>query len=131
MKALQFLIDAVAGVPIWPSIIPDASPSSSSPPDFNTILFKLYDDIQITTDSQGNITDIIPINPVTSGASGTITVQARPSSDSPWLNLEDGTLDVSMNEIMAQPQGLITGIKATPASASGFNYILCELYRGS
>lgn len=131
MKVLQFLIDTT-GAFIWPLTQQDASSSSASPPEFTTILFKFYNGIQTTTNPlTGAVTNIVPITPVISGMAGTITVQARPSPDSPWLNITNGTLDLSMNGIMVQTKGLITGIKATPDSCTGFNYILCELNRGA
>lgn len=131
MKVLQFLIDK-EGVLVWPLSQTNTTPSTTSAPNFNVVLIKFYNDLQTQTNTlTGETTNIIPINPVTTGLAGTITMQARPSDDSPWLNLETGSLDISMNDVMANVEGLITAIKLTPADIVGCNYILCEMYRGA
>lgn len=132
MKTLQFLIDT-DGTLIWPLIVQDAlATGQSSPPLTNAIVLTFYDDIETTTNpTTGSITDITPIDPVITGLSGTITVKARPSPNSPWLNITDGSLDISMDDVQLLANGLITGVQLTPALVTGCSYILCELTRGA
>lgn len=131
MNALQFLIDK-DGEFIWPLAEVDASGSTSSPPQFNVITLTFYNDIETQTNSlTGATTNITPIDPVTTGLTGTITVQARPNKDSPWLSIQDGAIDISIAGAMLNVEGFLTGIKLTPATVTGCNYILCDLIRGA
>ncbi len=131
MKTLQFLIDK-DGVFVWPLAQANTTDSTTNPPQFNVIRLTFYDNIETQTNTlTGDTTNIVPIDPIISGLTGIITVQARPSNDSPWLSIQDGALDLSINDVMLNVEGLITGIKLTPAAVTGCNYIFCELFRGA
>ncbi len=131
MKVLQFLIDK-EGAFVWPLAQTNTTDSTTSAPNFNVIKLTFYNDIETQTNSlTGETTNIVPVDPVISGLSGTVTVQARPGQDSPWLSIQDGALDLSATDIMLNVEGLITAVKLTPATVTGCNYILCEMLRGA
>jgi hypothetical protein len=133
MLVLEFLIDK-DGLDIWPLDIPDLNNTSQTfnNPGLNVITLTFFNSIVTTTNPySGAITNISPTNPVTEDITGTVTIMARPTPNSVFLNIENGTLDLSLNEVMLNVEGLISGIVAAPSGVTGCNYILCQLTRGA
>jgi hypothetical protein len=133
MKALEFLISA-KGLNIWPPNVPGLNNDTQTfnTPGLNVITLTFFNNIQTTTNQfTGQVTNIVPTNPVTTGLSGTIIVLARPTPNSPWLNIEANVLDISLNSVMLNAVGLISGVSLSPGSVTGCNYILCQLTRGA
>jgi len=131
MQVLQFLTD-IEGTPVWPLALPNANPSVFNYTGFNTITLTFYNDIQTTRDPfTGAITNITPVSPVTTGLAGTITIKARPTPDSPWLNIENNTLDISMDDVMLNAEGLITAVNIYPTSIENCAYIFVQLTRSA
>lgn len=125
MRVLEFLIDKT-GALIYPTTIAKANTEAmSSPPIANQVTCVFYNDIQ--TNSDGSIT---PIDPVLTGLTGTLKIQARPTDDSAWSDIQDGTLDLSTGGNMAYPAGLIRSINAICTSITGCEYILIRMDRG-
>lgn len=125
MKAIQYLIDKT-GALIQPTTISFSNIDlESNHPTGNQITCIFYD--AISTSSTGVIT---PINPVTTGMTGTINIQARSNDDSAWSNIQNGLLDLSTGENMVFPSGVIRSINAICTSITGCNYILIRLDRG-
>lgn len=126
MKALEFLIDK-DGAFVYPEDISEANTDGVvNPPTGNQITCIYYD--SIVTNANGTIT---PTDPVTTGLSGTITLQARSTDDSAWSDIQDGVLDLSTGGNMAFPSGVIRSINAVCADITGCNYILIRLDRGA
>lgn len=126
MKVLEFLIDKT-GAFVYPTTISITQINSMiAAPTDNQINLIFYDDI--VTNENGTIT---PIDPVISGLSGTVTVQARTTPDMPWSDIEDGVLDLSTGANMAFPTGQIAQVQALCATVAGCNYILVQMYRGA
>lgn len=124
MKVLQFLIDA-SGTLIYPSALPSSNINGQvSVPSDNQINIIFYNAIQTVN---GVIT---PITPVTSGLTGTVTLQARTTVDSAWSNIKNGELDISTDN-MAFPSGAILQVQALCSGVTGCNYILVQMYRGA
>jgi hypothetical protein len=131
MQVLQYLIDK-DGLFIWPTFPPEANPSSFNSPGINVVTLTFFNNIKISTNAlTGAVTNITPTDPVLGGLSGTIIVQARPTPNSPFLNITNGLLNLAAGEIMLNFEGLATGIALAPGSVAGCNYILCQLTRGA
>ena len=131
MQVLQYLIDK-EGLFIWPTLPPEANPSSFNSPGINVVTLTFFDNIETSTNPlTGAITNITPTDPVLGGLSGTVLVQARPTPNSPFLNITNGLLDLAAGEIMLNFEGLATGIALIPSSVTGCNYIFCQLTRGA
>lgn len=125
MKVLEFLIDK-EGELIYPTTIAKANTEAmSSAPIANQITCTFYDDIE--TNSDGSI---VPIDPVISGMTGTLTIQARPTDDSAWSDIQDGVLDLSSGDNMIFPAGLVRSLNAACNSITGCEYILIRMDRG-
>lgn len=126
MKVLEFLIDKT-GAFIYPTSISTANISNqNSAPTDNQISLIFYDNI--VDNDNGTIT---PIDPVISGLSGTVEIQARTTADMPWSTIQDGTLDLSTGANMAFPAGQIGQVQAICTTVAGCNYILVQMYRGA
>ena len=127
MIAFEYIIDA-AGTLIYPAVLPVSQISyQQSAPSNAQVTLIFYNQIQIDPDT--NI--ITPIIPVTSGLSGTITLNARTSPDSVWSPIQNGALDISTGANMAFPSGAIGQIQAVCAGVAGCAYVLVRLDRGS
>lgn len=125
MRALEFLIDKT-GALISPTTTSKAMTAGVvSPPDQNQITLIFYDDIE--TSAGGTIT---PIDPVTSGLTGTVTLQARSTEDSAWSDIEGGVLNLATDN-MCFPSGVIESILATCDTVAGCEYILIRFDRGA
>lgn len=126
MKALEFLIDKT-GALIYPTTVASAFTTGIvSPPIANQITAIFYN--TITTNSNGTVT---PSDPVTSGMTGTLKLQARPTADSAWSDITNGTLNLATGANMVYPQGVIQAINAICTTITGCNYILIRLDTGA
>lgn len=125
MKIIQFLTDA-SGTLVYPTELQKADVDRITSGQFyNQITLVFYNDIE--TDSKGII---IPINPVTDGLSGIVTVRARSTDDSFWSDIEDGVLDLSKGGNMAFPAGVIRSVQISCSGVTGCSYILVRVDRG-
>jgi hypothetical protein len=128
MRAMYFLIDKT-GAFINPTSISTLNPASMiNNPAEAQITLTYYDAIQTLSNGQ-----IVPITPVISGMSGTITVQVRPNPDSAWADFQDnnGVLNLSTGGNIVFTAGVISQIKVTPVGVTGCNYITVQLDRGN
>jgi hypothetical protein len=128
MRAMYFLIDKT-GAFINPTSISTLNPASmNNNPAEAQITLTYYDAIQTLSNGQ-----IVPITPVISGMSGTITVQVRPNPDSAWADIQDnaGVLNLVTGDNVVYTGGVISQIKITPAGVTGCNYISVQLDRGN
>ena len=128
MRAMYFLIDKT-GAFINPTSISTVNPTSmNNNPAEAQITLTYYDAIQTLSNGQ-----IVPITPVISGMSGTITVQVRPNPDSAWADFQDnnGVLNLSTGGNIVFTAGVISQIKVTPVDVTGCNYITVQLDRGN
>lgn len=128
MRAMYFLIDKT-GAFINPASISTLNPASmNNNPAEAQITLTYYDAIQTLSNGQ-----IVPITPVISEMSGTITVQVRPNPDSAWADFQDnnGVLNLSTGGNIVFTAGVISQIKVTPVNVTGCNYITVQLDRGN
>lgn len=126
MKVLEYIINA-AGTLIYPASQPEApTPGIANGTFYNTITLTFY--TNIVTAPSGVIT---PSGPVITGLTGTVIVQARPTVDSAWANIANGTLDLAASGNTVAPLGLVSGVKLIPSAVTGCNYIVVRLDRGS
>lgn len=125
MKVLEYLISKT-GTLIYPTTISyvDTDKTNFNPMK-NQITCSFYDDIQ--TSSTGIIT---PIDPVITGLGGNLVIQGRPTDNSAWSNIQDGTLHLADGDNMVFPSGVIRSLKATCESITGCEYILIRMDRG-
>ncbi len=120
MKPLQYLFTKT-GTLVYPTA--DANNDLvSNPPAYNQISLVFYNDLA----SDG----VTPIDPIITGLSGTVTVQARATPDSAWDDINNGILDLAVGGNKVFPQGIFSGIKIICASVAGCEYILVRLDRG-
>lgn len=125
MKVLEYLIDKT-GALIYPTTISYANTDKiNMSPLVNQITCIFYD--AISTSASGVIT---PIDPVTTGLSGTLTIQARPTDDSAWSDIQNGVLDLSAGDNMVFPAGIIRSLNAACNTIAGCEYILIRMDRG-
>ena len=127
MIAIQYLINA-SGALIYPTSIQESNISLQNTAPSNAQITLIFYNAISTNPVNGVIT---PNTPVTTGLSGTITLQARTTADSVWSNIQDGALDISTGANMAFPSGAIQSINAICSGVTGCNYILVRLDRGS
>lgn len=127
MLAIQFLIDATGDL-IYPTSVQESNINSQNTAPSNAQVTLIFYDAITTNPINGVIT---PNTPVTTGLSGTITLQARSTSDSAWSDIQNGALDISTGANMAFPSGAIQSINAICSGVTGCNYILIRLDRGS
>lgn len=127
MRAINFLIDKT-GVFINPTTISTLDPKAMvNNPDSAQITLTYYNNI--TTNSENKI---IPIDPVTTGMTGTITVQLRPNPDCDWSNIDGGgVLNLANGDNIIFTAGVISQINVIPVDVTGCNYINIQLDRGS
>lgn len=127
MRAINFLIDKT-GVFINPTTISTVDTRTMiNNPDSAQITLTYYNNI--TTNAEGKI---IPIDPVTTGMTGTITVQLRPNPDCDWSNIDGGgVLNLANGDNIIFTAGVISQINVIPVDVTGCNYINIQLDRGS
>jgi len=124
MKALEFIIDKNGNF-VFPTTISEAFTTGVvTPPVANQITCIYYNTVTVSGDTA------TPSDPVTTGLTGTIKLQARMTSDSSWSDIKKGTLDLSLGQNMVFPYGVIQSINAICTNVQGCHYVLVRLDRG-
>jgi hypothetical protein len=127
MRVMNFLINKT-GAFINPTGISTLDPKAMvNNPDSAQITLSYYNNI--TTNANG---EVIPIDPVTTGMTGTITIQLRPNKDCGWSDIDGGgVLNLANGDNIIFTAGVISQINVIPVDVTGCNYINIQLDRGS
>ena len=116
MRLAKYIIDK-NGVLIYPLTQLKLNNNTKSNIANNQITLVFYNGIVTNPDNTISGTGV-----VTTGQTGTVTIQARGDIDAVWSNIEGSPLNIATNN-MLYPAGVIESLNITCTGVAGCNYI--------